>query len=273
MAAQLSDGSNWSYLTPLNGHAERPRGPNCCNAAGHRIVGRVPTYLYGLRNNAPAVLLYSDSEVVINAPDLPPITFRQETDFPSSGEVTLHIDLDQPTQFPLHLRIPPYAEGTRVQAGTEQTITPPAGDFIVIDREWHPGDTVKISMPFTLTCQANNHELALVRGPLVYAYFQDAQADTMVFHGRRGLYPEDISLHLDPALPNDGVTEEPAAHGLLGPALRVTGTMHTRAPIFATTQGNAKLPAKEEKDFVLLPFANQGAVLGEYSVFLKHLLP
>ena len=34
LAAQLADGSNWSYMTPLNGRAQQPFGPNCCNAAG-----------------------------------------------------------------------------------------------------------------------------------------------------------------------------------------------------------------------------------------------
>jgi len=270
LAAQLADGSNWSYFTPLNGHAQEPMGPNCCNAAGHRIAGRMPTYLYGLRENAPTVLLYSASEAVINAPGLPPITLRQETDFPSSGEVTLHVDPTQPAKFPLHLRIPSYANGATAQASSGQPISAPAGDFLVIDREWQPGDTVKLSLPFAVTCQANDTEVALVRGPLVYAYFQDAQPDPVVFHFRRGLYPEDVNLHLTPAQPGNSVQEEPAAEGLLGPALRIKGSIQTRAPIFATTQGNAKLPAQEEKDFVLLPFANQGAVQGEYGVFLKY---
>jgi len=89
LAAQLADGSNWSYMTPLNGRAQEPKSPNCCNAAGHRLAGRMPTYLYGLRDGAPAVLLYSESEATLRVPELPAVTLRQETDFPSSGAVTL----------------------------------------------------------------------------------------------------------------------------------------------------------------------------------------
>ena len=270
LAAQLADGSNWSYFTPLNGHAQEPMGPNCCNAAGHRIAGRLPTYLYGLRGNAPAVLLYSASEAVLDAPDLPSLTLRQETNFPSSGEIILHVDPAQPADFALHLRIPPYADGATAQIGSDQPISAPTGDFLVIEREWQPGDMVKLSLPFSVTCQANDTQLALVRGPLVYAYFQDAQPDPVVFHYHRGQYPEDVNLHLDPAQPGQGVREEAAAEELLGPALRVRGSIQTRAPIFATAEGNAQLPAQEEKDFVLLPFANQGAVQGEYGVFLKY---
>ena len=59
LAAQLADGSNWSYMTALNGQAQEPVGPNCCNAAGHRIAGRMPTYLYGLRDGGPAVFIFT----------------------------------------------------------------------------------------------------------------------------------------------------------------------------------------------------------------------
>ena len=273
LAAQLADGSNWSYFTPLNGWAQEPSSPNCCNGAGQRIAGRMPTYLYGLRNGAPAVLLYTESEAVLHPPELPAVTLRQETGFPSSGTVTITIQPEWTARFPLHLRIPPYAVGAKAQVEDEKPISAQAGDFMVIEREWKLGDAIKLSLPFQVTCQANDHLVALVRGPLVYAYFQDAQADPVVFHGRRGLYPEDVVLHVDPSQLENGVQEEPVHDGLLGPALRVAGHIQARAPIFASSHTNSELSGQQEQSLLLLPFVNQGAIRGEYRVFMDYVRP
>jgi DUF1680 family protein len=273
LAAQLADGSNWRYMTPLNGRAQEPFGPNCCNAAGQRIAGRMPTFLYGVRDGGPAVLMYTDSQAVLRPPGLPAVTLRQETDFPSSGEVTIYIDPEQAAEFGLHLRIPPYAAGAELWVGEDEPVAVQAGDFAVIERIWKGGDLVRLSLPFRVTCQANDHILALIRGPLVYAYFQDAQADPVVFHHRRGRYPEDAVLEIDPDLPDKGVQEEPAPDGLLGPTLRMTGTLRPRVPLFAAADANSRLPEREEQSLVLLPFANQGAIRGEYRVFMEYTRP
>jgi hypothetical protein len=257
-------------MTPLNGRAEEPYGPNCCNAAGHRIAGRMPTYLYGTRDGGPAVLMYTESEVVLQPSGLPAVTLRQETDFPSTGAVTIHVQPEQSAEFALHLRIPPYAEGAKVRVGDGEPQPVQAGDFAVIEREWQAGDMVKLYLPFPLSCRANDHATAVVRGPLVYAYFQDAQADPVVFHDRRGLYPEDAILSIDPARVEESVQEEPASEGLLGPALRVPGFVRSRAPVFSTPGGNAPLPGRQDQSLLLHPFANQGAIRGIYRVFMEY---
>jgi uncharacterized protein len=273
LAAQLADGSNWSYMTPLNGRAQEPYGPNCCNAAGHRIAGRMPTYLYGVRDGGPAVLMFTESQAVLQPSGLPTVTLRQETDFPSTGVVTIHVEPDQAAKFALHLRIPPYAEGAQVRVGDGEPEPAQAGDFTTIEREWQTGDTVKLTLPFPLSCQANEHALVIVRGPLVYAYFQDAQADPVVFHHRRGLYPEDAILSVDPERIEESVQEEPASEGLLGPALRVPGFVRARAPVFATPDGNSQLAGRQEQSFLMHPFADQGAIRGVYRVFMAYARP
>jgi len=229
----------------------------------------MPTYLYGVRNGDPAVLMYTESQVTLRLPGRPPIALRQETDFPSTGKVTIHVRPEQTARFALHLRIPPYATGAEVRVGDGEPAPAQAGDFVVVEREWKAGDSVELSLPFRVTCQANDHALALVRGPLVYAYFQDAQADPVKFHWCRGLYPEDVILHANPVRPGDSVQEEPAGDGLLGPALRVTGHIRSREPMFASSAANSQLSGRQEQSFLLYPFVNQGAIRGEYRVFME----
>jgi DUF1680 family protein len=213
--------------------------------------------------------MVSESSGVLRPDGLPAVTLRQETNFPADGRVTIHVDPAEAARFPLHLRIPPYAQGATAQVGGE-TLGAAEGDFLVIERTWTPGDRVELTLPFGLTCQADANVTAITRGPLTYAYFQDAQADSMIFHHRRGLYPEDVVLAIDPADPTASIREEALSDGLLGPALHVPAQIKARAPIFSTAAGNAKLPAPETQTVRLLPFANQGAVRGEYQVFMDY---
>lgn len=270
LAAQLADGTNWSYFTPLNGRAREPESPNCCNAAGHRIAGRMPTYLYGLRHNAPAVLMYSESSAVLRPAGGPAVRLEQRTDYPSDGAVQIRVLPEQDARFALHLAIPPYAMGATVRVGNDAPMTVPAGNFAVIERDWPSrGETVHLDLPMPLVWHGNADVTALQRGPLVYAYFQDAQPDTVVFHHRRGLYPSDVRLAADIAQPP--VAEERSAPaGQLGPVLAVSGVMLSRPPLFAQEDANHSLPAEVAQELLLHPFVNQGAIRGEFGIFLQH---
>lgn len=273
LAAQLADGSNWSYMTPLNGRAQEPETPNCCNAAGMRIAARMPTYLYGLRGGEPAVLQYSPSQAIFAMNGLPPITLIQHTAFPSDGEVTLRVGPARPAAFPLHLRIPPYAAGAWMQVNREPPIPALPGQFAKIERFWQPGDTLTLHLPLPLACQASETAAAITRGPLVYACFQAAQPDTAIHLGRRGQYPEDLTLLLDPANPQAAVSEQPPAGDLLGPALRVPGVLQAKPPMFAAPAANRLQAPAQPAEALLLPFANQGALRGDYAVFLNYTKP
>jgi len=280
LAAQQADGSNWSYMTPLNGRAQEPFGPNCCNASGQRIAGRMPVFLYGLRDNAPSIFIYTESEASLQPKGLPAIRLRQETSYPSQGTITIHVQPEYSARFALHLRIPPFAAGARfelVDALTQQvrlsetgTIHAQADDFLVIEREWMPGDIVRLELPMPLVCQANEGVAAVVRGPLVYAYFQDIQDEAGIYLGRHGRYPEDIALAIDPARLSDNLVAESAGKGLLGPALRAHGHVRPKAPMFARAKANQVLPGQDEISVLLLPFANQGKIGGEYEVFIDY---
>jgi hypothetical protein len=126
-------------------------------------------------------------------------------------------------------------------------------------------------MPFDVTCQANSAVAAVVRGPLVYAYFQDAQVDPVVFHDRRGMYPEDVILDVDVEHPNDSIAEVSVEQGdLVGPVLSVAAHARSRAPIFSQPDANAAMDRRDVADVLLHPFVNQGAIRGEYGVFLEH---
>ena len=273
LAAQLEDGSNWSYMTALNGRAQEPFGPNCCNASGQRIAGRMPEFLYGWRDGSPAVLLYSPSAAVFDLPDGSQITIRQETDYPTSGRINIFVEPQVPTSFGLHLRIPPFAQGAVSGVNEAEAKRANAGDFTVIERLWHPGDRLTLDLPLPLRIQKSEDLAAVIRGPLVYCLFQDAQEPTGKRFWHRGIYPEDYTLLFDPDRPEAYLAEEPAEKGLLGPGLRLSSLTAQRIPMFASPQANSKVLASASGSCLLLPFANQGALRGEYRIFNRYQKP
>jgi DUF1680 family protein len=273
LAAQLADGSNWSYMTALNGKAQEPWGPNCCNASGHRIAGRMPTYLYGLREGGPAVFIFTESEASLGLPDRTRLTIQQETDYPSHGQVKLTLQPEQPTEFALHIRIPTFAQGASYQVNDGPSQEAASGEFLIIERLWQPGDTVFLNLPMPLFVQANQHQAAIVRGPLVYCLFQDLQEKKGTIFWHRGIYPEDNQLALNLDHPERTVREEPAREDLLGPALMVNGQIMQRAPMFSTSQANQQTLLAEQQSFILVPFANQGAIRGPYQIFNRYRKP
>jgi uncharacterized protein len=265
LAAQLADGTNWSYMTPLNGHAQEPTHPNCCNASGQRILGQIPTYLYGLRSGCPAVLLYSSSSVVIEAPTLPPVTLTQVTDFPSSGDVTITVNPASPARFALHLRVPSYATGAVASVDGKQYSTVIEG-YLTIERDWQAGDVVSLHLPMPIRAQASAREVAIVRGPLVYAYFQNGQPTNEPFHWHKLRYPAEVELRVDPT--HLSPTENAAPEGLLGPALVVNAEVLPPTPMFNGSKHNGG--EAQPQTVTLLPFANQGKLRGEYQVFMRY---
>jgi hypothetical protein len=79
------------------------------------------------------------------------------------------VSVDNAVRFPLHLRIPEWADEASITIGESQ-YTPTAGSFYILDREWT--DTIDVEMVFPMRPRATrryNNALALERGPLLYA--------------------------------------------------------------------------------------------------------
>ena len=55
----------------------------------------------------------------------------------------------------------------------------------------------------------------------------------------------------------------------LGPGLKIPGRIN-RVPVFTTEAANMELDNPEERELLLLPFVNQGAVRGPYRIFMDY---
>ncbi|MGH3168697.1 MAG: beta-L-arabinofuranosidase domain-containing protein, partial [Trebonia sp.] len=79
-------------------------------------------------------------------------TIEQSTDYPldPSGAVTIKVDGSGPLD--IKLRVPYWVQkGFTVRVnGARQHLDAVAGTYVTISRSWRPGDTIQISMPFSL---------------------------------------------------------------------------------------------------------------------------
>lgn len=173
-AAQSPDGRKVRYYVPMEGdRVYWPYDTYCCPGNFRRIIAELPTMAYYRTGAGLAVNLYTPSETTIDLNGGISLKVRQETDYPSSGHVTLHLDPSQPAKFPLKLRIPRWCPNASLSINGQPWKEPIAsGNFLTLEREWRAGDQVTLDMPMSwrlvLGRKHQSGRAALMRGPLVY---------------------------------------------------------------------------------------------------------
>jgi hypothetical protein len=146
----------------------------CCSGTFPQLTADYGISTYLRSPTGLAVNLYTPSRVAWRQGSAN-ISLTQQTTYPISNEITLHLTLDRPTRFTLALRIPAWAgPATRIQingrASTELP-TPQPGTFLTLDRTWKIGDRIELTLdqPLRLIPLDPTHPnlVALARGPVV----------------------------------------------------------------------------------------------------------
>ena len=98
-----------------------------------------------------------------------PVSIEVVTDYPFRQDIKLVVSVDEPVRFPLHLRIPAWADEASISIGDSQ-YSPSEGSFYALEREWT--GTTDVDLVFPMRPRASrryNNALAIERGPLLYA--------------------------------------------------------------------------------------------------------
>jgi len=100
-----------------------------------------------------------------------PVHVVEETEYPFKGTIRFTINPASPLRFPLHLRIPGWAEGARITVNGIPKMVPSAtGSFAQIDRTWKSDDRVELALPMQVReSRWFNNSVAVERGPLVFS--------------------------------------------------------------------------------------------------------
>lgn len=102
------------------------------------------------------------------------VRLEQHTRFPEEAGTSLVVRAEQPARFTLKLRPPAWAAAApavRIN-GKDQPVTRGADGYLAINREWHDGDKVGLTLPMELRTEPLAHApdtFAVLYGPLVLA--------------------------------------------------------------------------------------------------------
>lgn len=193
LGAQAPKGDNWCYYSFPNGRRVFTTYWRCCKSSGPMALEELPLAAYSISaDGSIAVHLYGASAATLSHPTAGSVQVRQETQYPFTGSVRLHVSPERPAKFALRLRTPSWADNFRVAAGgTALQAEPHAAKYLVLDRDWAPGEVVTIEMEMQPQIHRRTNRniqesrapdgspvaqevlhfdyAAITRGPLVYA--------------------------------------------------------------------------------------------------------
>jgi len=172
------DGVHYFYQNPLEsdgGHTRWEWHPcPCCTMNVSRLVASVGGYFYSTGRDALCVHLYGGSEASLTV-GARSVRLRQDGDYPWSGKIRVRLDLDEPSEFAVRLRIPDWARRWTASVNGGATQPPIERGYIVLRRVWRAGDSIDLELPMPVErLYANPHvrddigKVALRRGPLIY---------------------------------------------------------------------------------------------------------
>ena len=115
------------------------------------------------------------------------VRLEMETDYPHDANIRLKIETDSPVQFPLHIRIPYWAEKASITINDSPPLSAPGGKYLTLNQVWNH-DTVQMEWPLSLRTEAADppwhrkpkslHDrIVLLKGPMIMVLDKDHHPD------------------------------------------------------------------------------------------------
>ena len=186
LGAQSPSGRWWTYNTPMDGQRlasahqivfqAKPGNPelNCCSVNGPRGLGVLSEWAVMTAKDGVVLNYYGPSVFTAPLPSGETVTLEQKTDYPAGGAIHLTVTPAVPQRFALHLRIPGWSRRTHVVLNGKPLSDPTPGRFLVIDREWSPGDEISLSFDMSPWLWVGEREcqgkVSIYHGPILLAF-------------------------------------------------------------------------------------------------------
>jgi hypothetical protein len=287
VVCRVSEERVWTSNGPAsNVYGLQPNYP-CCTANLHQGWPKLVAHLWmRSQDDGLAATAYGPCTVrtTVRGVDVVDVQVDVATEYPFEGTIHVAVRSARAVRFPLHLRIPAWAEGARLHEpdGTIRPVTP--GTFAVVDREWRDEARLTLELPLAIRAERRfNDSVALSRGPLLLAlrigeaWRQIAgelpAADWEVLPTTSWAY----ALDLDPAAPETGLTVErrPLAGGPFSPEMSplIVHGRGRQVPGWGLERGAAAPPPpspvrsdEPPESVALLPYGATGLRLAELPV-------
>ncbi len=149
-------------------------GYACCTSNMHQGWPKFAQNLwYATPDRGLAALLYSPSKVKAYVAGGTEVMFNEETNYPFDETVKFTLSTGKKAKavaFPFSLRVPQWCTRATVKINGKEEKQGAAGETIRIERQWHTGDVVELSLPMHIAkSHWTENTVAIERGPVVYA--------------------------------------------------------------------------------------------------------
>jgi len=142
----------------------------CCTANMHQGWPKLVSHLWmRTPDDGLVAISWAPCEVTTSLKGVE-VRLEVETNYPFGGEVRIRMHCESPVVFPLKLRIPGWANGADIRVNDEVPVTGPAGDYLVLDREWQGGEVISLDFPVRVRAvQRDDQGTSLSVGALLLA--------------------------------------------------------------------------------------------------------
>ena len=174
------DGKKFFYANPLASIGDRHRkewfGCACCPPNLARLLASLGGYVYSQTTDDLVVHLYVQGEAKFDLHGQQ-IIFKQKTEYPWNGSISIKINLDKPDVFGVKLRIPDWCKRAKLKVNNEEIkITGKLEKgYVRIERKWKNNDSIELELYMPIermyshpNVRQNANHVAIQRGPIVY---------------------------------------------------------------------------------------------------------
>jgi uncharacterized protein len=184
----------------------------CCLANMHQGWPKfIESMWMATNDNGLAIVAYGPSIIKAKTGKGNEVTIKEETDYPFRGSVKLTINTAKNSRFPLHLRIPGWADSVTVRYKSMTKVAKGVPE-IILDQRWRNGDEVFIDIPLKFRTERRyNNSLSLYRGPLCFSLRIDKSFKSVKINYDNFSYKGSVDWEIDPQSTwNYGLLIDPA---------------------------------------------------------------
>src|SRR5215472_8788125 len=151
----------------------------CCSGTLVQTVADYPLNIGFTADDGLYLVLYTPSRIRFSRGSAA-IQIEQETAFPAGDTVLVNLSLNTPATFTLHLRLPEWLSRPASLSINRRAavLTASRGSFESINRTWHDGDHIELSLPLDFRTEAiddlHPDTVALMRGPVQYVAIESS---------------------------------------------------------------------------------------------------
>lgn len=171
-ASYFLDGALKSYEDRRLQHLGQNFVWQCCTGTFPQDVAEYANMIAYYDDNGVSISQFIPAKIEFER-DGRHVTLVSDGDFPAKPIVHILVHTDAPTSFALRIRMPDWAvnaNSLRV-CGKMQTVDAAPGTWLTIEREWHDGDEICLTMPYALKFEPVDAQhpnvVALRWGPMV----------------------------------------------------------------------------------------------------------